>query len=165
MKADTIMIDRPEKQSLPRRIAYALLTIVAWLLWGFLWLPALHAAANRLGLPPSWERWIPNEVLGSARELTDIMWLAPLSLLVFAAWSLYDSRQRRKTRQRRSKASPVPIPAAAELLGTTVHEAILVQESRRAVIDVNEDDHISVPEADAAPGNVVDFPEKRQSHG
>ncbi|QWT21792.1 poly-beta-1,6-N-acetyl-D-glucosamine biosynthesis protein PgaD [Bacillus sp. NP157] len=162
MKADSILIDRPEKQSLPRRIVYAALTVVAWLAWGFLWLPALHVLADKLGLPAAWERWIPGVVLGSAREITDIMWIAPLSLLVIVAWSFYESRQRRKTRQRRKKAQPVPLPAAAEVLNTSVHDALLVQESRRAVIQVDGDDHMVVPEADAPANNVTDIPERRR---
>ncbi|MGF6493955.1 biofilm PGA synthesis protein PgaD [Luteibacter sp. 621] len=166
MKADAVLIDRPEKQSLPRRLLYAALTVLAWLLWGFLWLPALHALAESLGLPPAWERWIPDVVLGSARELADIVWLAPASLLVFLAWSLYDGRQRRKTRQRRRKVRPVPIPAAAESLGTTVEEALMVQESRRAVIEVDDKDQISVPEADAPDfSHIMDFPEMQQGNG
>jgi poly-beta-1,6-N-acetyl-D-glucosamine biosynthesis protein PgaD len=165
MKADTVLIDRPDKQSMPRRILYALLTVVAWLLWGFLWLPLLHVLADRLDLPPAWERFLPETVLGSARELADIMWLAPVSLLVFLAWSLYDGRLRRLSRQRRRKARPVPLPEAAESLGTTVEDAVLVQESRRAVLEVDDEDHITVPDADAAEDNVLEFAERKQGNG
>lgn len=149
MKAEAIVIDQPERQSLPRRALYGVLTVLAWLLWGLLWLPALHRVARALNIPVHIERWIPDVVLSSTRELVDIVWLAPLSLLVFLAWSLYEGRRKQGGRQRRRKAGAISLPAAAESLGTSTAEALRIQDSRRAVLSVDDDGHIGVKTSDA----------------
>jgi len=149
MKAETILIEQPEKQSMPRRVLYGVLTVLAWLLWGLPWLPALHRAARQLNVPVHVERWIPGVVLTGKHELASIVWLAPASLLVFLAWSLYEGRRKRGPRQRRNRPGTVPLPAAAESLGTTTEEARCIQESRRAVLSVDDDGHIGVTETDA----------------
>ncbi|MGY3231411.1 poly-beta-1,6-N-acetyl-D-glucosamine biosynthesis protein PgaD [Luteibacter sp. HA06] len=155
MKAETILIDQPEKQSLPRRVLYGILTVLAWLLWGLLWLPALHRLASQLNMPVHVERWIPGVVLSGTHELADIVWLAPLSLLVFLAWSLYEGRRKRGQRQRRRRPGAVPLPDAAESLGATTAQARCIQDSRRAVLSVDDDGHIGVTESDATANNVV----------
>jgi poly-beta-1,6-N-acetyl-D-glucosamine biosynthesis protein PgaD len=155
MKAETILIDQPEKQSLPRRVVYGILTVLAWVLWGLLWLPALHRLASQLNMPVHVERWIPGVVLNSTHELAEIAWLAPLSLLVFLGWSLYDGRRKRGQRQRRRKPGTVPLPDAAEALGATTAEARCIQDSRRAVLSVDDDGHIGVTESDATATNAV----------
>jgi biofilm PGA synthesis protein PgaD len=149
MKAEAIVIDHPERQSLPRRVLYGVLTVLAWLLWGLLWLPALHRVARALNIPVHIERWIPDVVFSSTRELVDIVWLAPLSLLVFLAWSLYEGRRKQGGRQRRRKAGTISLPAAAESLGTSTAEALRIQDSRRAVLSIDDDGHIGVKTSDA----------------
>jgi poly-beta-1,6-N-acetyl-D-glucosamine biosynthesis protein PgaD len=148
MKAETILIDQPERQSLARRVLYGVLTVLAWLLWALLWLPALHRLARRMNVPVHVERWIPGVVLSGTHELADIAWLAPVSLLVFLGWSFYEGHRKRGQRQRRRKPGTVPLPDAAESLGTTTAEARCIQESRRAVLSVDEDGHIGVTESD-----------------
>jgi biofilm PGA synthesis protein PgaD len=148
MKADAILIDEPERQSLPRRMLYGVLTVLAWLLWGLLWLPALHRLARETNMPLHVERWIPGVVLSGTHELADIVWLAPLSLLVFLGWSVYEGRRRRGAGQRRRKPGSVALPDAAESLGTTTAEARCIQNSRRAVLNVDEEGHIGVTESD-----------------
>jgi biofilm PGA synthesis protein PgaD len=154
VKAETILIDQPEKQSLPRRVLYGVLTVFAWLLWGLLWLPALHRLARTLDLPVHVERWIPGMVFSGTHELAGIAWLAPLTLLVFLGWSLYEGRHKRGQRQRRHRPGTVPLPDAAESLGTTTAEARCIQDSRRAVLSVDDDGHIGVTESDVTAGNV-----------
>lgn len=152
MKAEAIVIDQPEKQSLPRRALYGALTVLAWLLWGLLWLPALHRLADTLNIPVHLDRWIPGVVLSSTRELLGIVWLAPLSLLVFLAWSLYEGRRRQGGRQRRRRADAISLPAADESLGTSTAEARRIQDSRRAVLSIDDDGHIGVKTSDAGTG-------------
>ena len=154
MKAETILIDQPGKQSLPRRLLYGALTVLAWLLWGLLWLPALHRLARQLGVSVHIERWIPRVVLSGTHELAGIVWLAPASLLIFLGWSLYEGRRKRGPRQRRNKPGTVPLPAAAESLGTTTAEARCIQESRRAVLSVDNEGHIGVRETDVPISNL-----------
>lgn len=156
MKADVIVIERPEKQSWLRRAAYAVLTIIAWVAWGFLWLPALHALAEWLGLGGRFERWLPDTVLSSTRELEHIIWLAPLSLVVFAIWAVYDGRIRRAARQRRRLARPVPLPAAAETLGTSTREALRMQTARRVVLHVDDEGHVGLASAQPTPPGDTD---------
>lgn len=164
MKAETVLIDQPEKQSVPRRIFYVLATIVAWVLWGLLWLPLLHAAAGQLDLPPAWARWLPHIVTGGTGDLIDLAWLPPTGLLLFLSWSLYESRHRRGARQRRRAARPVPLPAAAESLGATTGEALRIQNSRRAVLHVDDDGHLGVAAVDVS-SNVVDLDARRKKTG
>src|SRR4051812_38860991 len=144
MKAETILIDQPEKQSVVRRVFYGLATVVAWLLWGLLWLPVLHIVASNLHVPPQVARLLPPMVLGSAHELAGRAWTAPVALPAFLAWSMYDGRNRKGARQRRRHARPVPLTAAAESIGTTTHDAERIQDSRRAVLHVYDDGHIDI---------------------
>jgi poly-beta-1,6-N-acetyl-D-glucosamine biosynthesis protein PgaD len=163
MKAETILIDTPEKQSLPRRILYGVLTVVAWLLWGLLWLPALHVLAGKLDIPFRDERWMPDIVLASARDIASIVWLAPASLLLFAAWSFYEGRHRRRERrQRRRLPASVPLPEAAESLGASTDDAQRIQDNRRAVLRVDEEGHIDLSSAGNPAGNVTQTNEKRR---
>jgi poly-beta-1,6-N-acetyl-D-glucosamine biosynthesis protein PgaD len=164
MKAETILIDQPEKQSVPRRIFYALATVIAWFLWGLLWLPVLHAIASHLDLPADYVRWLPRMVTGGAGDLIDLAWLPPAGLLVFLSWSLYESRRRRGARQRRRTARPVPLPDAAESLGATTGEAVRIQNSRRAVLHVDGDGHLGVASADVS-SNIVDLNARRRKTG
>jgi poly-beta-1,6-N-acetyl-D-glucosamine biosynthesis protein PgaD len=150
LKAETILIDQPAKQSLPRRVLYGVLTVLAWILWGLLWLPVLHRLTGLMDLPVHLEHWVPDVVLTGSHELADIAWLAPLSLAVFLAWSLYEGRRKRGRHQRRRKPASVPLPAAAESLGTTTAEARCIQDSRRAVLSIDDDGHIGVKESDAS---------------
>jgi len=162
MKAENVLIDQPEKQSLPRRILYGIATIFAWVLWGLLWLPVLHVVARNLDLPPQFARYIPDVVLGGAHEIAEMAWVAPASLLIFLAWSLYEGRRKGGDRQRRRAARPVALPAAAESIGTTTFDAERIQDSRRAVLHVHDDGHIDVEAADATPENVSSLDERRR---
>jgi poly-beta-1,6-N-acetyl-D-glucosamine biosynthesis protein PgaD len=157
MKAETILVDQPEKQSLPRRVLYGMLTVLAWLLWGLLWLPVLHRLAHHLNMPVHLERWIPGVVITGTHELADIVWLAPLSLAVFLGWSLYEGRRTRGQRQRRRKPGMVQLPDAAEALGATTAEARCIQNSRRAVLSVDDQGHIGLTESDPTADNVVNL--------
>lgn len=162
MKAETILIDSPEKQSTSRRIFYGIATVCAWVLWGLLWLPVLHLLANSLHLPPQYSRYLPSVVLGGAHEIAELIWLAPVAMIVFVAWSFYESRRKRGTQQRRRTARVVPLPDAAESIGTTTTDAERIQDSRRAVLHVYDDGHIDVSAADATPGNVSLLNERRR---
>lgn len=159
MKAEPILIERPERQSWPRRIVYAVLTVIAWVAWGLLWLPALHRLAREWGLPSRYARWIPDVVLSGLGDLAGIVWLAPLSLVVFLAWSLYEGR-RRTGGERRRRAQPVALPATAQSLGTSVAEVACIQNSRRAVLRIDDEGGIGV--ATAEPASLHDDSSSRQ---
>lgn len=162
MKAENVLIDQPEKQSLPRRIFYGIATIIAWALWGLLWLPVLHYFAGRLDIPPQVARYIPGIVLGGAHEIAEMAWIAPASLIIFLAWSLYEGRNKGGDRQRRRATRPVALPAAAESIGTTTFDAERIHDSRRAVLHVHDDGHIDVEAADGTPENVESLDERRR---
>ena len=151
MRAEAILIDRPDRQSWWRRIGYAIITIVAWVIWILLWLPVLTIIAHALGLPDVYRDIILIAPLQNHNDLHVIGWLAMASAVIFASWSGYN-RYRFSGLQRRQGNEPFGLTATAATLGASVVTAERLQSSRRSVVDFEEDGTMVVAALPATAG-------------
>jgi biofilm PGA synthesis protein PgaD len=145
MKAEAILIQRPERQSSVQKAAFTFVTIVAWLFWAFLWLPLITLGAWAFGLRNA---WVQLHVLEPAREGGDInvvLLVAIACALIFTAWSGYN-HARFAGRQKRRGNNPVGVEATARVIGATTDDAIRIQRHRRAVVSVSDEGYMTVDE-------------------
>jgi poly-beta-1,6-N-acetyl-D-glucosamine biosynthesis protein PgaD len=87
MRAERPIISHPEKQSWLQQTASVVITILAWLLWGYLWLPTLSVVSAVFGMPI-------NQILVVRRSdetsLLLIFVIMFLTNLAVSAWSSYN---------------------------------------------------------------------------
>jgi biofilm PGA synthesis protein PgaD len=145
MKADAIMIQRPERQSSVQKAMFGVATVVAWLFWAFLWLPLVTLGAWAFGLRNA---WLQLHVLEPARQGGDInviLLAAILCAVIFSAWSGYN-HARFSGKQKRRGNNPVGVEATARVIGASTEDAISIQAHRRAVVSVSDAGYMTVDE-------------------
>jgi biofilm PGA synthesis protein PgaD len=145
MKADAIMIQRPERQSSVQKAMFGVATVVAWLFWAFLWLPLITLGAWAFGLRNA---WLQLHVLEPARQGGDInviLVAAILCAVIFSAWSGYN-HARFSGKQKRRGNNPVGVEATARVIGASTEDAISIQAHRRAVVSVSDAGYMTVDE-------------------
>jgi biofilm PGA synthesis protein PgaD len=145
MKADAIMIQRPERQSSVQKAMFGVATVVAWLFWAFLWLPLITLGAWAFGLRNA---WLQLHVLEPARQGGDInviLVAAILCAVIFSAWSGYN-HARFSGKQKRRGNDPVGVEATARVIGASTEDAISIQAHRRAVVSVSDAGYMTVDE-------------------
>ncbi|MGY3231415.1 biofilm PGA synthesis protein PgaD [Luteibacter sp. HA06] len=145
MKADAIMIQRPERQSSVQKAMFGVATVVAWLFWAFLWLPLITLGAWAFGLRNA---WLQLHVLEPARQGGDInviLLAAILCAVIFSAWSGYN-HARFSGKQKRRGNNPVGVEATARVIGASTEDAISIQAHRRAVVSVSDAGYMTVDE-------------------
>jgi biofilm PGA synthesis protein PgaD len=145
MKADAIMIQRPERQSSVQKAMFGVATVVAWLFWAFLWLPLITLGAWAFGLRNA---WLQLHVLEPARQGGDInviLVAAILCAVIFSAWSGYN-HARFSGKQKRRGNNPVGVEATARVIGASTEDAMSIQAHRRAVVSVSDAGYMTVDE-------------------
>jgi biofilm PGA synthesis protein PgaD len=145
MKAEAIMIQRPERQSSVQKAMFGVATVVAWLFWAFLWLPLITLGAWAFGLRNA---WLQLHVLEPARQGGDInviLLAAILCAVIFSAWSGYN-HARFSGKQKRRGNNPVGVEATARVIGASTEDAISIQAHRRAVVSVSDAGYMTVDE-------------------
>jgi biofilm PGA synthesis protein PgaD len=143
MKADAIMIQRPERQSSVQKAMFGVATVVAWLFWAFLWLPLITLGAWAFGLRNA---WLQLHVLEPARQGGDInvvLLAAIVCAATFSAWAGYN-RARFSGKQKRRGNDPVGVEATARVIGATTEDAISIRAHRRAVVSVSDAGYMTV---------------------
>ena len=87
MRAERPIISHPERQSRLQQIVSVLITILAWSLWGYLWLPTLSVISAVFGVPM-------NQILvvrkSDETSLLLIFAIMFISNLAVSAWSSYN---------------------------------------------------------------------------
>ncbi len=142
MKAEAILIDRPYRQPRTTRALFGLLTLLAWVAWGLLWLPLLTALAWLFGLHTSYvELFVHNHARGWHQVLY-LLWLALGCAVVISAWSAYNWWRFHELDRRRGR-SMVSMAAMAEGLGVHQSTAIELRSSTRVVLEFAGDGSIS----------------------
>lgn len=99
-----VIIDRPELQARRHRWTYSTLTLVAWVIWMYLWLPVVTIVAWYLGV-----RTFIREIMLPDRAVVLALVLSYLAVIVvmgviLVVWSQYNLRRFRGLERRR--ASP-----------------------------------------------------------
>jgi len=145
MKAEAIMIQRPERQSSVQKAMFGVVTIVAWLFWAFLWLPLITLGAWAFGVRSAWLQLYVLEPSHKEGDLSVVLIAAIICAMVFSAWAGYN-RARFAGKQKRRGNSPVGVEATAREIGASTEDAIIIQAHRRAVVSVNEAGFMTVDE-------------------
>jgi biofilm PGA synthesis protein PgaD len=103
MRAESPIISSPEKQSRLQKFASLAITILAWSLWAYLWLPTLSVISAVFGLPI-------NQILVVRRpdetSLLLIFLIMLASNFVVSVWSSYNYvRFAKRSRRRRPNSA------------------------------------------------------------
>jgi poly-beta-1,6-N-acetyl-D-glucosamine biosynthesis protein PgaD len=123
MRAEAPIISHPEKQSRLQKLFSLVLTIFAWVVWAYLWLPTLAVISAVFGMPI-------NQILVVRRpDETSLLIIFAIMLtcnVVVSVWSSYNYvRFAKKSRRRRpgstsheevGKAFGIDDPATLSLL-------------------------------------------------
>ena len=133
---DNLFIHRPALQSGAGRQLYRVLTLLAWAVYLYLWLPiatlVLWWLGTRLGM----------RELGSYPESMDVelFWLLlkalGIALLLMVGWAEYN-RIRFQGQDRRKRQPPVSPLSTAEVLGVDPMVAMHLQRARRTIVATN----------------------------
>ena len=111
-----LVVDRPELQRNPQRLVYSVLTLVAWVVWVYLWLPLVTLVAWYFGL----RIFLREIVIPDPRTMVTVGVVYGLVVLVLGGsllvWSRYNVR-RFRDRERREEVSPLSDQAISEWFG------------------------------------------------
>jgi biofilm PGA synthesis protein PgaD len=145
MKAEAILIQRPERQSSMQKAMFGIVTIVAWLFWAFLWLPLLTLGAWAFGVRTAWLQLYVLEPAHKEGDLNVVLIAAFACAFVFSAWAGYN-RARFTGKQKRLGNQPVGVEATARAIGASTDDAMRIQAHRRAVVSVSDAGYMNVDE-------------------
>lgn len=137
MKAEAILIHRPERQHPARRALFTTATLVAWMAWMALWLPLATLVAWALGLRVGYVEVIVREHGHGGHDLATLLALALACALVMAVWASYNYL-RFAGLDRRRQARSVERRAIAAALGVHQATATWMQNAPRMVLEFPE---------------------------
>lgn len=143
MKAEAILIQRPERQSKAQKAVFAAITVFAWLFWAFLWLPLVTLGAWAFGLRNAYVQLHVLSPISDGGDINVILIVAIVCAVVFTGWSNYN-RARFSGKQKRRGNKPVGVVETAAAIGATTEDATRLLHHRRAVISVSEAGFLSV---------------------
>ena len=145
MKAEAILIQRPERQSAVQKAMFSVVTIIAWLFWAFLWLPLITLGAWAFGVRTAWLQLYVLEPSHKEGDLNVVLIAAFACAIVFSAWAGYN-RARFAGKQKRLGNQPVGVEATARAIGASTEDAVSIQAHRRAVVSVSDAGYMTVDE-------------------
>ena len=146
MKAETIIIQRPDRQSNAQKAVFATVTVFAWLFWAFLWLPLLTLGAWAFGLRNAWLQLHVLNPIGDGGDINVIPLVAVLCAAVFSSWSGYN-HARFAGKQKRRGNKPVDVAETAAAIGASTGDALKMQGKRRSVVSVSQEGFMTVDDA------------------
>jgi biofilm PGA synthesis protein PgaD len=128
MRAERPIISHPERQSMAQRFTSGTLTIIAWAIWIYLWLPVLTAGAWIMGVHLTYAQLLKGPTLNT---LLFIVLMALLCSIVVAGWASYNYMRFGK-RSRRMGSEPIRHEIIGKAFGVTDPETLssLLQERR-----------------------------------
>lgn len=149
MKAEAIVIHRPERQHPARRVLFTTATLMAWMAWISLWLPLATLLAWALGLRFGYVEMVVREHGHGGQDLATLLALAAACAVVMLGWSSYNYlRFAHLDRRRRSRA--VDRRAIAAALGVQQDTAAWMQRAPRMVLEFPEGGEVIHREDDDA---------------
>lgn len=134
MKAEAIVIHRPERQHPAHRFLFVTATLMAWMAWISLWAPLATLLAWVLGVRLGYVEMMVREHGHGGQDFGTLLLLATLCAVVMLAWSSYNYlRFAHLDRRRRSRA--VDRRAIAMALGVRQDTATWMQRAPRMVLE------------------------------
>jgi biofilm PGA synthesis protein PgaD len=150
MRAEAILIQRPERQHPARRLLFTTATLMAWMVWISLWLPLATLVAWGLGLRASYVEMVVREHGHGGHDLAALLALAVACALLMFSWSSYNYlRFAHLERRRRSRA--VDRRAIAAALGIQQETARWMQRAPRMVLEFPEGGEVIHRDENATP--------------
>jgi biofilm PGA synthesis protein PgaD len=138
MKAEAIIIQRPERQNPSRRALFAMLTLGAWLVWAALWLPLITLLAWLLGARTAFIELVMREHGTGWADILVVLGIGTVCALIEILWSGYNYR-RFGNRTRRQARPLVDPEAMARVLKIEPDSAVFMREAPRIVLQFAED--------------------------
>jgi poly-beta-1,6-N-acetyl-D-glucosamine biosynthesis protein PgaD len=150
VRAEAILIQRPTRPRPARNAFFALITFMAWLVWGVLWLPMITLIAWSVGLHNSYVELVVREHGKGWRDLVAIVLIAAVCAVITLLWSGYN-RLRYGNLTRRRTPTAVSREAMAKSLKVSATTAREMRSQRRVVLEFLQDDSVvhQVSEVDA----------------
>lgn len=143
MKAEAIVIQRPDRQSRVQKAVFGTVTVFAWVAWAFLWMPLITFAAWLFGARSAWVQFYVENRIGDGGDIDVIFLVALLCALVFTSWSGYN-HARFSGRQKRRGNQPFTVAQTAAEIGASTEDAVRIQAHRRAVVSVSDEGYMTV---------------------
>lgn len=138
MRAEAILIQRPERQRPAQRLLFTTATLLAWAVWASLWLPLATLIAWLLGLRISYVEMVVREHNHGMNDLLTMLAIASACALTAAAWAGYN-RLRYSHLRRRHRSLPATRTAIASALGVQQVTATWMYTAPRMVLEFLED--------------------------
>jgi len=153
MRAEAILIQRPARSRPARNAFFALITFMAWLVWGVLWLPMITLVAWSAGLRNSYIELVMREHGKGWRDLVAILLIATICAVITLLWSGYN-RLRYGNLTRRRTPTAVSREAMSKSLKVRTATAREMRSQRRVVLQFLQDDSAvhRIDEVDAVTG-------------
>ncbi|HEX7816130.1 poly-beta-1,6-N-acetyl-D-glucosamine biosynthesis protein PgaD [Dyella sp.] len=147
MKADAIMIQRPEHQRPLQRVMFGAITVVAWVIWASLWIPLITALAWTVGLGDVYVQLDLGHPLHGGGDLDIVLVDAVACVSLFCSWSGYN-HLRFAGKEKRRGNKPVTVEQVARGIGASTITAKTMQGQRRSVVYVSDDGRMSLTSKD-----------------
>ncbi len=144
-----VIFDRPELQARRHRLVYSTLTLIAWVIWMYLWLPVVTLVAWYLGV----RVFVREIVIPDPQTILAVVLAYLLVVLVFAVvlvgWSQYNLR-RFGGKDRRRFPAPLADAELADWFGIPPERLAQMRGLGRMRIEHDEE---GAPIAVRGPGN------------
>lgn len=134
MKRQPLIIEAPSLQSLRQRYAYALITLIFWIVWFYLWIPVISLIAWLLGVEIVYQEMV---LFDGLRGLLDLLGWYGLVIAVIAlfygGWALYN-QLRFRGKMRRREPADVEALELADVFDIEPALILPLQEAKRLLI-------------------------------
>ncbi len=141
MKAEAIVIQRPHRQRPGQRLLFALITLAAWMVWSWLWLPLVTFVAWGLGVRTSFIELAMRKHGQGAHDLLVVALIGAACAAMAAAWSKYNEVRYGQLTRRRARPL-VDRRAMARALKVQPQTAVKMREAQRIVLDFPENGEV-----------------------
>ncbi|HET6804948.1 MAG TPA: poly-beta-1,6-N-acetyl-D-glucosamine biosynthesis protein PgaD [Frateuria sp.] len=139
MKAEGFLIQNERRRTPAKRALSSLATLVAWMLWLYLWLPVLTLVAWLAGLRTAWVELSAEAYANQTSDLLAILGYALVCAVVFASWAYYNqARFAHRTRRRHGPAA-VTLAEEAMALDVDPREAQAMRAQRHSTLVFDRD--------------------------
>ena len=141
MRAEAILIQRQTRPRPARNAFFALITFMAWLVWGVLWLPMITLIAWSAGLRNGYIELVVREHGKGWQDIVGILVIAAVCAVITLLWSGYN-RLRYGSLTRRRTPTAVSREAMAKSLRVRTATAREMRFRRRVVLQFLQDDSV-----------------------
>ena len=136
-----LVVDRPELQRNPQRMVYSTLTLIAWVVWAYLWLPLVSLVGWYFGITI----FVREIMIPDSRTFTMVV-LTYLTVVIvlggsLLAWSGYNLR-RFRGKERREDVPPLDDADVREWFGIDQELLERLRAAESMTLHLDEDGHL-----------------------